>query len=62
MRAGTMLNFLSSMQMFIVGGRNNVFATEIGDVEKDDEGVQSLKTLGENMALLLEMMQAYRSK
>ena len=56
----TMFHFLSNMQMFIVGGSNNVIANRIGDVEKDTEGRQNMQTLGENMSLLLKAMNAYR--
>ncbi len=57
---GTMLNFFSAMQMFIVGGTNNVIADKIGDIEQDEEGLRSMRVLGDNMALLLKMMNAYR--
>ena len=57
----TMLHFFLNMQMFIVGGSNNVIANKIGDVEKDTEGLQSMKTLGENMALLLKTMNSYHN-
>ena len=56
----TMNHFFSAMQMFIVGGSNNVIANKIGDVENDAEGLQNMKTLGENMALLLKMMNSHR--
>ncbi len=52
----TMLHFFLAMQMFIVGGSNTVIADTIGDVEKDGEGIRNMKTMGENMALLLKMM------
>lgn len=55
----TMFHFLSSMQLFIVGGSNNVLANRIGDVEKDFEGLQNMQTLGINMALLLKALNAY---
>lgn len=55
-----MLNFFSAMQMFIVGGTNNVIADKIGDIEQDEEGLRSMRVLGDNMALLLKMMNAYR--
>lgn len=55
----TMFHFLSSMQLFIVGGSNNVLANRIGDVEKDLEGLQNMQTLGINMALLLKALNAY---
>lgn len=58
----SMTHFLSSMQMYIVGGTNHVMSDKIGDVIKDDEGVRSMKTLGQNMALLLKMRDAYLSR
>ncbi len=58
----SMLHFCSIMQMYIVGGTNHVLADKIGDVIKDDEGVRSMKALGENMAFLLKMKDAYFSR
>ncbi len=58
----SMSHFLSNMQMYIVGGTNHVLADQIGDVVKDDEGIRSMKTLGQNMALLLKMRDAYFSR
>lgn len=58
----TMFHFLSNMQMFIVGGSNNVLANRIGDVEKDLEGLQNMQTLGINMALLLKVLNAYHTQ
>jgi multimeric flavodoxin WrbA len=41
--------------MFLVGATywNMVFGREIGEVEKDEEGLQNMRVLGENMAWLL---------
>lgn len=52
----TMNYFLHYMQMYLVGGTywNMVYGKEIGEVEKDAEGMQNMKSIGENMALLLE--------
>ncbi|MDR3566067.1 MAG: flavodoxin family protein [Negativicutes bacterium] len=58
----SMMHYLLSMQMFLVGGSNNVIANKIGDVDKDAEGVQNMRTLGENMSVLLNMKKAYESK
>ena len=55
----SMLHFFLNMQMFIVGGSNNVIANRIGDVEKDGEGLQNMRILGENMALLMKMVNFY---
>lgn len=51
----TMYHFLHFNQMFLVGATywNMVFGREIGEVEKDDEGMQNMRVLGENMAWLL---------
>jgi Multimeric flavodoxin WrbA len=56
----SMIHYLSAMQMFIVGGSNNVIASQVGDVEKDAEGIRNMRTLGENMALLLKMKNSYQ--
>ena len=44
--------------MIVVGSTywNMGFGMEKGDVEKDEEGIQIMKTLGENMAWLLKKM------
>lgn len=55
-----LLNFYMSMQMYIVGGTSVVVARDIGDAAQDQEGLQSMTTLGKNMSLLLEMMDYYR--
>lgn len=55
-----MIHYLLSMQMFLVGGANNVIAMDIGEYEKDAEGMQNMRMLGTNMALLLKMKNAYR--
>lgn len=56
----TMTRFFASMQMFIVGGVNNFVALRAGEAADDAEGQANMRTLGENMALLLKMMEAYR--
>jgi multimeric flavodoxin WrbA len=61
-RAGAMhafdaLNhFFLISEMIIPGSSywNIGIGREIGDVEKDEEGIQTMKTLGQNMAWLLE--------
>lgn len=52
----TMNHFLHYMQMFLVGASywNMAYGREIGDVEKDQEGLLNMRTLGENMAWLLK--------
>ena len=48
----SMNHFLLSQEIFIVG-RAIVLGRDKGDVEKDEEGMQSVKTLGQRMAWLL---------
>lgn len=49
-------NFFFLGQMIIPSSRywNISFGREIGEVEKDEEGIQTMKVLGENMAWLLK--------
>lgn len=49
----TMNHFFLSGQMILVG-RGIVFGREIGDVERDDEGMGLVKLLGQRMAWLLK--------
>jgi len=48
------------MQMFLVGGSSNVIADRGGNVADDAEGVRNMRMLGENMALMLKMRDAYK--
>ena len=52
----TMNHFLHYMQMFLVGSTywNMVYGRNIGEVEKDDEGMANMRNLGQNMAFLLK--------
>ncbi len=52
-------HFFLISQMIIPGSSywNMGFGLEIGDVEKDEEGLQTMKTLGQNMAWLLNKIQ-----
>ena len=52
----SMNHFFLISQMIIPGSSywNMGFGLEIGDVEKDEEGLQTMKTLGQNMAWLLK--------
>lgn len=54
----TMNHFLHYMEMYLVGGSywNMVYGREIGEVEKDEEGIKNMRVIGENMALLLEKL------
>lgn len=56
----TMNHFLHINQMYLVGANywNMVYGLEVGEVEKDAEGMQNMTTLGENMAWLLEKLNA----
>ncbi|MDD4870284.1 MAG: flavodoxin family protein [Kiritimatiellae bacterium] len=51
-------HFFTIGQMIIVGSSywNIGVGREIGDVEKDDEGMQTMNTLGKNMAWLLKKL------
>ncbi|MFH2120564.1 MAG: flavodoxin family protein [Pseudomonadota bacterium] len=49
----TMNHFFLSGQMILVG-RGIAFGREIGEVEKDDEGIGLVKLLGQRMAWLLK--------
>ncbi len=52
----SMNHFFLISQMIIPGSCywNMGFGLDIGDVEKDDEGLQTMRTLGQNMAWLLK--------
>jgi multimeric flavodoxin WrbA len=53
----TMNHFLLGSKMITVG-RAVAFGQEIGDVEKDEEGMDLAKSLGQRMAWLLKKLQA----
>ena len=57
----TMNHFFLISQMLIPGSSywNMGFGLEKGDAEKDEEGLQTMKTLGRNMAWLLEKIQQF---
>jgi multimeric flavodoxin WrbA len=52
--------FLHYMQMVNIGSSywNIAIGRDPGDVLKDEEGIQTMKTLGQNMAWLLKKLQA----
>jgi multimeric flavodoxin WrbA len=56
----SMNHFFLISQMIIPGSCywNMGFGLEKGDVEKDDEGLRTMQTLGQNMAWLLKKIQA----
>lgn len=56
----TLNHFFLISQMIIPGSRywNMGIGLEKGDVEKDEEGLLTMKVLGENMAWLLKMIRA----
>ena len=65
-RAGAMHAFDTLNHFFLIGEMivpgssywNIGVGREIGDVEKDEEGIQTMKTLGQNMAWLLKKIKA----
>jgi multimeric flavodoxin WrbA len=60
-QAFTSMNlFLHYMQMFMPGSSywNIGIGRDPGDVMKDEEGIQTMKTLGQNMAWLLKKLHA----
>jgi len=65
-RGGSIHAFDSINHFFLISGMiipgscywNMGFGLEKGDVEKDDEGLQTMQTLGQNMAWLLKKIQA----
>jgi multimeric flavodoxin WrbA len=54
----TMNHFFLIGQMIVVGANywNVGIGREIGDVEKDEEGLDTKRTLGQNMAWLLRRL------
>ncbi|HEX2950125.1 MAG TPA: flavodoxin family protein [Armatimonadota bacterium] len=52
----TLLHFLHSKEMFLVGSTywNMVYGREIGEVESDQEGMANMHNLGQNMAWLIK--------
>ena len=53
-------HFFTIGQMIVVGSSywNIGIGREVGQVEKDDEGMQTMRTLGQNMAWLLKKLHA----
>ncbi|MBP2639273.1 MAG: iron-sulfur flavoprotein [Firmicutes bacterium] len=54
----TLNHFLHSKEMFLVGSTywNMVYGRNIGEVQKDEEGIGNMKNLGQNMAWLLQKL------
>ncbi|MEI8175991.1 MAG: flavodoxin family protein [Candidatus Omnitrophota bacterium] len=52
----TINHFFTIAEMIVVGSSywNFAFGRDIGDVAKDDEGMQTMQVLGENMAWLMK--------
>jgi hypothetical protein len=50
----TLFHFLLSADMIVPGRQTIGIGREIGDVDKDDEGIASAKNAGRNMAWLLK--------
>jgi multimeric flavodoxin WrbA len=55
----TLNHFFLISEMIVPGSSywNIGYGLESGDVEKDEEGIQTMKTLGQNMAWLLKKLQ-----
>ena len=51
-------HFLHSKEMFLVGSTywNMVYGRDIGEVQKDQEGMNNMQNLGQNMAWLLKKL------
>jgi multimeric flavodoxin WrbA len=56
----TLNHFFLISEMIVPGSMywNIGYGREIGDVEKDEEGIQTMKVLGQNMAWLLKKIKA----
>jgi multimeric flavodoxin WrbA len=56
----TLNHFFLVSEMIVPGSSywNIGYGREIGDVEKDEEGIQTMKTLGQNMAWLLKKLKS----
>jgi multimeric flavodoxin WrbA len=56
----TMNHFMHYMQMYLVGASywNMAYGFETGEVNNDKEGMENMKTLGENMAYLLKKIKS----
>ena len=56
--------YFTISNMIVVGSQywNQVHGFTPGDVRKDEEGLQTMRTLGENMAWLLKSIQAGRKQ
>jgi len=54
----SMNHWLHIQQTYIVGSSywNMVYCREIGEAAKDEEGIRTVKTLGQNMAYLLQRL------
>ena len=60
----TMHHFFSISEMYIVSSSYWNFAVgrEIGEVRRDEEGMQTMKVLGENMAWILKKINGQKAK
>lgn len=54
----TLNHFLHSKEMFLVGSTywNMAYGRNVGEVERDEEGMENMSNLGQNMAWLLEKL------
>jgi multimeric flavodoxin WrbA len=60
----TMNNFFLIGQMIIPRSSywNMGFGLQIGDVEKDDEGIKTMRTLGQNTAWVMKALDSAKGK
>jgi multimeric flavodoxin WrbA len=60
----TMNHFFLIGEMIVPGANywNTGIGRDVGDVEKDEEGLNTIRTLGRNMAWLLKALQAAKGK
>jgi len=60
--ADTLLHFLLGRDMILPGFPGVGFGLNIGDVERDHEGVDRMKAIGQNMAWLLKVLAQEKKK
>ena len=60
--ADTLLHFLLGRDMILPGFPGVGFGLNIGDVERDHEGVDRMKAIGQNMAWLLKVVAKEKKK
>ncbi len=60
--ADTLLHFLLGRDMILPGFPGVGFGLNIGDVERDHEGIDRMKAIGQNMAWLLKVLAQEKKK